>query len=79
LEILRRNLPPHDEPIEPSMPLSDLGLTSIGMVGIVMELEDALDVSIPDELVVVETFASADTLWNAVAGLGTWAVATNEQ
>jgi acyl carrier protein len=52
--------------------LSDLGLNSLGTVRLVMDIEDTLGISIPDELLVMETFASAEALWSVIAGLGEW-------
>ncbi len=68
-EILRRHLPLQDGPIDAATPLADLGLDSLGTVSLVMELEEALGIAIPDELLVPDTFASAQSLWSAVAHL----------
>jgi acyl carrier protein len=67
--ILARHLPLADGSIDPHALLADLGLDSLGTVSLVMALEDELDVAIPDELLVVETFRTATELWAAVAGL----------
>ncbi|SDZ35541.1 acyl carrier protein [Amycolatopsis xylanica] len=68
-EILIRHLPMAEAMVEPDAALAGLGLDSLGTVNLVLELEDSLGVSIPDELLVRETFLSAATLWTAVSGL----------
>lgn len=68
-EILQRHLPLSDGPIDGSALLADLGLDSLGTVSLVMELEDSMDIAIPDDLLVAETFTSADSLWAAVSSL----------
>lgn len=68
-EVLKRNLPLHTGPVNPAARLADLGLDSLGTVSLVMELEDGMGISIPDELLVAETFETANTLWIAVKSL----------
>lgn len=67
--ILVRHMPLVEGDVPPDAVLADLGLDSLGTVSLVMELEDSLDISIPDELLVGETFHTAKTLWVAVSGL----------
>lgn len=45
------------------------GLTSHATVNVVLELEDALDIEIPDELLVKSTFVSVDALEAALSPL----------
>jgi acyl carrier protein len=68
-EILARHLPLAEGDVPRDAALSDLGLDSLGTVSLVMELEDSLDISIPDELLVAETFQTAATLWAATSDL----------
>lgn len=68
-DLLRRHLAPTAEPLDPTRPLVELGLDSIGTVRLVMELEEMLGVLIPNELMVPETFATVNRLWSAVSGL----------
>jgi acyl carrier protein len=68
-EILRRHLPLGNGSLEGSAILADLGLDSLATVSLVIELEEGLDISIPDDLLVPATFVSADALWSAVSSL----------
>ncbi|MFC0436892.1 phosphopantetheine-binding protein [Kutzneria buriramensis] len=68
-DILARHLPLAEGPVPGDAALSDLGLDSLGTVSLVMELEDSLDIAIPDELLVAETFHTAATLWAATSDL----------
>lgn len=52
--------------IDEDAPLSASGLDSMGMVGLMLSLEDAFDFELPEEDLAVETFHSAATLWGAV-------------
>lgn len=45
------------------------GLTSHATVNVVLELEDTLDIEIPDELLVKSTFVSVDALEAALSPL----------
>ncbi|WP_130800262.1 phosphopantetheine-binding protein [Streptomyces otsuchiensis] len=47
--------------------LTALGLDSMGVVQLLAELEDAFGVELPDEALTEETFATAGSLWEAVA------------
>ncbi|WP_029211337.1 acyl carrier protein [Arsenicicoccus bolidensis] len=49
--------------------LYSAGLASHATVNVVLELEDTLDIEIPDELLVKSTFASVDALQAALAPL----------
>jgi len=68
-EILRGHVPLANGAIPPETALADLGLDSLGTVSLIMELEDRLGISIPDELLVPETFQTAAALWAAVSEL----------
>jgi acyl carrier protein len=67
--ILRRHLPLNGGPVPPQADLASLGLDSLGTVSLVMELEDTLGIAIPDEVLVPETFRTADALWQVIAHL----------
>lgn len=67
--ILLQHLPLGEGSIDGTARLADLGLDSLGTVSLVMELEERLDISIPDDMLIPETFASADALWAVVSGL----------
>lgn len=56
--ILRPYLPTlgPESALGPEDRLPDLGLDSMGTVGLLIELEDAFAVSLPDELLTMETF-----------------------
>lgn len=45
------------------------GLTSHATVNVVLEIEDALDIELPDELLVKSTFSSIDALHAAIEPL----------
>ncbi|MFI6044496.1 phosphopantetheine-binding protein [Nocardia sp. NPDC051321] len=69
--LLRRHL----RRIEPAMPLpphaamADLGLDSMEAIQLLLEVEDLFDVSIPDELLTADTFATPGSLWSVVVEL----------
>lgn len=67
--ILLQHLPLIESVPMPDEPLADLGLDSLGTVRLVMAIENALNVSIPDDLLIPETFATASALWKVVGGL----------
>ncbi|UOX91034.1 acyl carrier protein [Amycolatopsis sp. FBCC-B4732] len=52
-----------DEPLNGDL----LHLNSLGFVGILVHLEDALDVTLPDDLFVGRTFKTVDDLVDVVA------------
>jgi acyl carrier protein len=61
-------LPP-GEPLAPDASLVELGLDSLEMVGLLIDLETAYEISFPDGEMNFETFASAERLWAVVARL----------
>lgn len=48
--------------------LKDLGLDSMEAVELLLDLEDELGIVLPDEAMTAETFATASSLREAVAG-----------
>ncbi|MFD4173382.1 MULTISPECIES: phosphopantetheine-binding protein [Streptomyces] len=70
-ETLRGFLPllPDTEPIRPDLRLIDLGLDSLATVSLLLEVEEAFDVTIPDHLLTEDTFATPAGLWSVVESL----------
>ncbi|GAA1329915.1 phosphopantetheine-binding protein [Saccharothrix algeriensis] len=68
-ELLRAYLPllRDDAPLAQGTPLADLGLDSLSTVGLLVDVEDAFGVQFPDDALVPDTFATASSLWSAVA------------
>jgi acyl carrier protein len=58
------------EPVPPDAPLKNLGLDSMQAVELVFDLEDELDVTLPDEAMTSATFATAGSLWDALREAG---------
>jgi acyl carrier protein len=58
-----------DEPLDPDVRVSDLGLDSIGMVNLLVEIEQAFDVVFTDDLLTPSTFVTPGALWRTVSGL----------
>ncbi|CAL9655927.1 acyl carrier protein [Streptomyces sp. Tu 3180] len=56
----------HGETITEDTPLRTYGLDSMQAIELMFALEDGLGVSLPDEALVEETFATAGNLWRAV-------------
>jgi acyl carrier protein len=63
-----KHLPPGAE-IPAATPLRALGLDSVASVALVLDLEDHLQVSLPDDLLNADTFATPASLWAAVGSL----------
>ncbi|MGV9938559.1 acyl carrier protein [Streptomyces sp. NPDC003401] len=68
---LRQSLPFLDEgtPVDAHASLTELGLDSLTLLSLVAELEDRFSVELPDEMLVIETFATPSTLWNSLVEL----------
>lgn len=49
--------------------LADVGLDSMAAIDLVLDIEQTLDVMFPDETLVAETFATADSLHTVVLQL----------
>ena len=69
LAILRRHLRylPPDEDLAPDVPLRALGLDSMAAVALMLDLEDEFATILPDERLTGDTFATARSLWSAIA------------
>jgi acyl carrier protein len=70
-EAVRDSLPRDtvERRLRPDDRLVDLGLDSMGMVGLLMRLESDFGVSFPDDALNFETFATPSALWAAVRDL----------
>lgn len=70
VEVLRRQcrFVEPDAPIDMDASLESLGVDSLGMVSLVVDLEDEFQMAIPDELMTDEVFATPTALWTALEG-----------
>ncbi len=74
--IVRSHLPLlDDKPLMPDMRLADLGLDSLATVSLLLDLEEEFSLTITDELLTAETFATAMALWTVVSGSAEQSVA----
>jgi acyl carrier protein len=69
--VLRAHVPSlaGDAPIEPRASLPDLGLDSLATVALLVDLEEAFGIMIPDEDLGPDTFATPLGLWAVVGRL----------
>ena len=58
-----------DQPIPPATDLGQLGLDSMGAIDLLLALEQAFGVKVPDSLLTAETFETAAALEQAVRPL----------
>jgi acyl carrier protein len=66
--ILKEYLPlAESERLQPSESLNDLGLDSLNTVSLLLRLEEEFDISLPDEMLTAETFATVGSLWSVVS------------
>ncbi|MEU8265846.1 phosphopantetheine-binding protein [Sphaerisporangium sp. NPDC049002] len=49
--------------------LAGLGLDSMGVVQLLVALEDGYDIELPDDILDEETFATVGSLWRALSAL----------
>jgi acyl carrier protein len=69
IELLRSFLPRLGSgPVPEDTRLRDLGLDSIQAVDLLLGIEDTFQISLPDEDLNDDTFATASGLWQAIAG-----------
>ncbi|MFI0739134.1 acyl carrier protein [Streptomyces sp. NPDC021100] len=70
-QVLRRNLPdlPAGDALLPEANLMDLGLDSMGMISLLMDLETEYGVRIPESELTFEAFASVAGLWAVVGAV----------
>ena len=64
LRLLEQN-----QPIPPDADLGALGLDSMGAINLLLDLEQALDIKIPDEMLTAETFQTAALLEKTIRPL----------
>ncbi|MEM5662573.1 phosphopantetheine-binding protein [Bacillus cereus] len=43
-----------------------MGLDSLGSINLLLDIEEAYDIVIPDEYLTDETFSTANTLWELI-------------
>lgn len=69
--ILRPHLKflPNDRPVDPDADLGELGLDSMASIKLLLDLEQGFGVTVPDEALDENTFASARHLEQLVSGL----------
>ena len=69
--IVRANCPHLDDDtaIMPDDFLADLGLDSLAIVAIVVEIEETFEFAFPDDELSFQTFATMGSLWGAVSRL----------
>uniref|UniRef100_A0AAU3GR29 Phosphopantetheine-binding protein n=1 Tax=Streptomyces sp. NBC_01401 TaxID=2903854 RepID=A0AAU3GR29_9ACTN len=58
-----------EAPLQEDSDLAVLGIDSLTVVRLLVTIEDAFGVTIPDEVITFEIFSTPGTLWNVVAGL----------
>ncbi|MBK3569780.1 phosphopantetheine-binding protein [Streptomyces sp. MBT62] len=71
LAVVREYLPglaPGQHP-EPDVPLSSYGLDSLGSISLMLALEEALELTFPEELLTAERFSTTGSLWATVLEL----------
>jgi acyl carrier protein len=70
LRIITGALPgPTGLDLTPDTMLSDLGFDSVALVQLVVQLEEALGVDLPEDALSAETFESVGSLWLVVSDL----------
>ncbi|MEU6073661.1 phosphopantetheine-binding protein [Micromonospora sp. NPDC047074] len=55
-----------DRPLTPEASLSALGMDSMQAINVLFDLEDAFEVSLPDDELNEQTFATVGSLWAAL-------------
>jgi acyl carrier protein len=58
-----------DEAVDPDASFDALGVDSAGLLGLIVESEDALDVEFPEYMLTGEVLATPATLWQAIQQL----------
>jgi acyl carrier protein len=69
--LLRSLLPflPERDAVTADLDLVAAGLDSLGMVELLIQVEERYGITFPDDLVAQETFATPAALWSVVSGL----------
>jgi acyl carrier protein len=71
VDVLRprlKYLKPTDE-LDLDRDLRSLGLDSMASISLLLDIEEAFDITMPDEYLVEETFSTARSLWRAISSL----------
>jgi acyl carrier protein len=69
-QLLTRALPDGAaDDLEPETRLADLGLDSVALLQLVVQIEEVFDINFPDHLLSAETFESVESLWLVVSEL----------
>jgi acyl carrier protein len=55
--------------LTPDTPLTEAGLDSFGTVGLLVAIEQAYGITIPDDFQILDMFRTASTLWDTVSAL----------
>lgn len=58
-----------EEPLTPDVSLANLGLDSLKTVGLLIAVEAEYGISVPDEMLDLDTFATPGALWAVVQQL----------
>jgi acyl carrier protein len=59
--------PPPLGELDPDLDLAAAGVDSLETIGLITDIEEAFAITLPDEALTVETFATPQALWQAVA------------
>jgi acyl carrier protein len=72
IHTLRQQIPllPQEENLTPATDLYDLGLDSMRSVQLLIALEEALDISIPDEMLTADAFRTPGSIWTLLQAIG---------
>lgn len=62
----RLTKPPPQGALDPDLDLANAGIDSLETIGLLFDIEETFDVTIPDALLTVETFATPGALWGCV-------------
>jgi acyl carrier protein len=71
LDTLKPHLPYAGGDLAAADDLAALGLDSMGVVRLLVDLEEQYDLDLPDDLLTEETFSTVGSLWATVAELVT--------
>ena len=67
--LLRQTVPLLPDDLDPAADLRALGLDSLASVRLLVEIESAFDITVPDELLTRSMFETPAGLWDVVRGL----------
>lgn len=58
-----------DEALDPDASFDALGVDSVGLLGLIVENEEAFQIEIPEQMLTSEVLATPATLWQAIQQL----------